>query len=275
MAVTTALLFGVVPAFRAGRVEPSEALKEHGRTVAGERTRMLGQPLVVLQVALSLVLVVGAGLFLRTFAKLATIDLGFDRDPLLIVNLDLQRGGVAPDERLGIAQRFEAAARTVPGVARAALSNLTPVSGYGWNDGIEVPGGRRYSEREMIVWFNAVSPGYFATYGTALLVGRDFAATDRDGAPLVAIVNQAFAEKFIDPEPVKALGRTIRLTQRPRRRTESVLPHRRSRGERRVPWPARWHAADDIPAAGAGRFEGLAELKFSRCDRTQGVRHYS
>ena len=106
MAVTTALLFGVVPAFRAGRVEPSEALKEHGRTVAGERTRMLGQPLVVLQVALSLVLVVGAGLFLRTFAKLATIDLGFDRDPLLIVKLDLQRGGVAPDERLGIAQRL-------------------------------------------------------------------------------------------------------------------------------------------------------------------------
>ena len=214
VAVATALLFGVVPALRAGRVQPIEAMKEQGRTVAGERTRMLGQPLVVLQVALSLVLVVGAGLFLRTFATLATIDLGFDRDPLLIVKLDLQRGGVAPDERLGIAQRFESAARTVPGVARAALSNLTPVSGMGWNDGIEVPGGRRYSEREMVVWFNAVSPGYFTTYGTALLVGRDFAPTDRDGAPPVAIVNQAFAEKFIAPEPVKALDRTIRLAQR-------------------------------------------------------------
>jgi putative ABC transport system permease protein len=221
--ITTALLFGVVPAFRAGRVEPSEALKEHGRTVAGERTRMLGQPLVVLQVALSLVLVVGAGLFLRTFAKLATMDLGFDRDPLLIVRLDLQRGGIAPGERLEIAQRSEAAARAEPGVARAALSTLTPVSGMGWNGGIEVPGGRRYSEREMIVWFNAISPGYFATYGTALLVGRDFAATDREGAPPVAIVNQAFVEKYIGGEPTKALGRTV-LSREPDHRDAKPVP---------------------------------------------------
>jgi putative ABC transport system permease protein len=215
VAVTTALLFGVVPAFRAGRVEPSEALKEHGRTVAGERTRMLGQPLVVLQVALSLVLVVGAGLFLRTFANLAAVNLGFDRDPLLIVGLDLQRGGIAQSDRLGLVQRLEATARRVPGVSRATLSNLTPVSGRGWNNGIEVPGGRRYSEREMTVMFNGVSPGYFATYGTTLLAGRDFAATDREGAPLAAIVNQAFAAKFIGPEPQKVLGRTIRLARPP------------------------------------------------------------
>jgi predicted permease len=174
---------------------------------------MLGQPLVVLQVALSLVLVVGAGLFLRTFVKLATIDLGFDRDPLLIVRLDLQRGGVAPDERLGIEQRAQAAAGSVPGVAQAAISNLTPVSGMGWNGGIEVPGGPRYSQHDMIVWFNAVTPGYFATYGTTLLVGRDFAATDREGAPPVAIVNQAFLEKYIGGEPAKALGRTVLLRE--------------------------------------------------------------
>ena len=212
VAVATALLFGVVPAFRAGRVQPSEALKEQGRTVAGERTRMLGQPLVVLQVALSLVLVVGAGLFVRTFARLATIDLGFDRDPLLIVNLELQRGGVAAEDRLRIAQRFEEAARTVPGVARAALSNLTPVSGMGWNDGIEVEGGRRYSEREMVVWFNGIGPGYFSTYGTALLVGRDFATTDTKGTPGVAIVNRAFADKYIGSEIADALGRTVKLS---------------------------------------------------------------
>ena len=218
VAVATALLFGVVPAFRAGRVQPSEALKEQGRTVAGERTRMLGQPLVVLQVALSLVLVVGAGLFVRTFARLATIDLGFDRDPLLIVNLELQRGGVAAEERLRIAQRFEEAARTVPGVARAALSNLTPVSGMGWNDGIEVEGGRRYSEREMVVWFNGIGPGYFSTYGTALLVGRDFATTDTKGTPGVAIVNRAFVDKYIGGEIADAIGRTVKLSG-PGRRT--------------------------------------------------------
>ncbi len=214
VAVMTALLFGVVPAFRAGRVQPSEALKEQGRTVAGERTRMLGQPLVVLQVALSLVLVVGAGLFVRTFARLATIDLGFERDPLLIVNLELQRGGVMAEDRLRVAQRFEEAARTVPGVAGVALSNLTPVSGMGWNDGIEVERGRRYSEREMVVWFNGISPGYFSTYGTALLVGRDFAATDTKAAPAVAIVNRAFSDKYIGRNLADALGRTVKLSGR-------------------------------------------------------------
>ena len=155
---------------------------------------------------------VGAGLFVRTFARLATIDLGFDRDPLLIVNLELQRGGVAAEDRLRIAQRFEEAARTVPGVARAALSNLTPVSGMGWNDGIEVEGGRRYSEREMVVWFNGIGPGYFSTYGTALLVGRDFATTDTKGTPRVAIVNRAFADKYIGSEIADALGRTVKLS---------------------------------------------------------------
>jgi putative ABC transport system permease protein len=214
VAVATALLFGVVPAFRAGRVEPSEVLKEQARTFAGERTRMLGQPLVVLQVALSLVLVVGAGLFLRTFTTLANLDLGFDRDALLIVNLDLQRGGVAPDQRLGLAQRLEEAARTLPGTASAALSSLTPVSGRGWNDRIDVPGGRRLSEREMIVWFNGVTPGYFATYGTTLLVGRDVAPTDREGAPPVCVVNQAFVDKFIGGAIARALGRTVQYGER-------------------------------------------------------------
>jgi predicted permease len=170
---------------------------------------MLGQPLVVLQVALSLVLVVGAGLFLRTFATLATIDLGFDRNPLLIVGLDLQRGGVAPDQRFQLAQRFQEAARSVPGVGHAALSNLTPASGMGWNDAIEVPGGRRLSEREMVVWFNAISPGYFATYGTTLLVGRDFASADREGAPLVCVVNEAFVDKYLGGKIADALDRTV------------------------------------------------------------------
>ena len=99
VAITTALLFGMVPAFRAGRVEPNDALKEQSRTVSGERHRMLGQPLVVVQVALSLVLVVAAGLFLRSFAALAMQKVGFDREALLVVNLDVQTSGVESAER--------------------------------------------------------------------------------------------------------------------------------------------------------------------------------
>jgi putative ABC transport system permease protein len=208
VAIGTALLFGVVPAIRAGRVEPNVALKEQSRTVAGERHRMLGQPLVVLQVALSLVLVVAAGLFLRTFATLAQLDLGFDRNPLLIVNVDLQRSGVPSEKRLALEQRLEAAARSVPGVTHAGLSAIAPVSGMGWNDAIEVPDGPPVSERERTVWFNGISPGWFATYGTTILAGRDFTESDRDGAPLVGIVNTVFVEKFMGG--TKQLGRVVR-----------------------------------------------------------------
>ena len=92
-AVGTALLFGVVPAFRAGQVEPNEALKDGSRTLAGTRTRTLGQPLVVVQVALSLVLIVAAGLFLRTFASLTQQRIGYDTERLLLVSVDPQKSG--------------------------------------------------------------------------------------------------------------------------------------------------------------------------------------
>ena len=208
MAIATALLFGMVPAFRAGRVEPNETLKEQSRTFGGERHRMLGQPLVVAQVALSLVLVVAAGLFLRSFAALATQDLGFDREALLVVNVDAQKAGIESAGRPRLFEDVLASVTQVPGVARAALSALPPMSGMGWNDFIEVPGGTKVNQRDSIVWFNAVTPGWFATYGTRLVSGRDFTAADRKGAPEVVIANQAFVRKFL--RGANPLGRTVR-----------------------------------------------------------------
>jgi hypothetical protein len=125
VAIATALLFGMVPAFRAGRVEPNDALKEQSRTVSGER-RMLGQPLVVVQVALSLVLVVAAGLFLRSFAALAMQNVGFDRDALLVVNLDVLKSGVEPPDRPRLLEQVLAATAQVPGVARAGSPPSRP-----------------------------------------------------------------------------------------------------------------------------------------------------
>jgi putative ABC transport system permease protein len=207
IAVSTALLFGMVPALRAGRVDPNDALKEQTRTVSAER-RMLGQPLVVVQVALSLVLVVAAGLFLRSFAALATQNLGFDRDALLIVYVDVQKTGVESADRPGLLEQVLASVAKVPGVARAGLSGVPPMSGFGWNNYVEVPGGTKLDQRESIVWFNGVTPGWFATYGTTLVSGRDFSSADRKGAPGVVIVNQAFVRKFLpDANP---LGRVVR-----------------------------------------------------------------
>jgi putative ABC transport system permease protein len=209
-AVATALLFGVVPAFRAGQVEPNEALKDGSRTVAGTRTRALGQPLVVVQVALSLVLVVAAGLFLRTFASLTQQRLGYDTERLLLVSVDPQKSGVDESRRAALYEQMRAAAATVPGVSSAALSAVPPMSGMGWNNTIEAAGEPAPPAKDRTVWFNGVSPGWFATYGVKVVAGRAFNTADREGAPPVAIVNQALAKLFFPGK--NPIGRTIRQT---------------------------------------------------------------
>jgi predicted permease len=212
--LATALLFGVAPVLRLGRLSPHEAIKQQGRTTAGEGPGALGGPLVVAQVALSLVLVFAAGLFMRTFAGLTGKDLGLERDAILLVSLDTQRSAAKPGERPWLFDRVREAAAAVPGVARAAVSVVAPVSGMGWNDGFAIEGsGVQLSDKDRLAWANAVTPEFFATYGTPLLAGRDFDQRDRRGAPLVAIVNQAFARRFGGSENV--LGRVLVREGRP------------------------------------------------------------
>jgi putative ABC transport system permease protein len=213
VAVVTALLFGTVPALRARTLAPIEAIKEQGRGMAGTGRRFLANPLIVAQIALSLVLVVGAGLFMRTFTALAAKDLGFDPDPVLLVNLDVSTSAL-PQEQWGpLYERLREAAAAVPGVKSAAVSPLTPVSGMGWNDAFEFPDQPALPERERLAYLNAVSPGWFATYGARLVKGRDFTDADRAGGRHVAIVNEAFIRKFWrgkDP-----LGRLLQQSGRP------------------------------------------------------------
>lgn len=196
LAVATAVIFGTAPALNGARAEPIEALRSQGRGLAGEGRRALSNPLVVVQVALTLVLLMAAGLFLRTFAELANLKLGFDADPVLVVRIDAQRSAVEPAGRALLFERVREAVSSVPGVARAAGSAITPVSGSGWNNLLEFPDGPPLSERERIVNLNLLSPGWFATYGTKILAGRDFDARDVQGGTPVAIVNQAFAKKY-------------------------------------------------------------------------------
>jgi predicted permease len=206
--VVTALLFGTAPAFRASRVQATEALKEDGRSLLGRRHTRVADALVVAQVALSLALVVAAGLFVGTFSALATRNVGFDRGPLLVVDVDANDAGVQPAESPEVVERMRQAAATVPGVARAAASTVTPLGGDVSLRRIDVPGRSSIPESERWVYANFVSPDWFATYGTRLLAGREF--THRDGAdlPAAAIVNETFARRFLgDGSP---LGRLIR-----------------------------------------------------------------
>ena len=208
VAVATAVLFGLAPALRASRVRPNEALKEQGRGLSTERRFGLGSVLVVTQVALSLVLLVAAGLFMRTFASLANLDIGFERDGVLVVNVNARRVPVEPADRAAFYERLRQAAAGVSGVSSASVSAVTPVSGSSWAFLVEIPGAPPQPERERVAYVNLVSPQFFQTLGTRLIAGRDFSAGDRRGAPDVAIVNEAFARKFFNRE--NPVGRILK-----------------------------------------------------------------
>ena len=205
----TALLFGMAPAFRATDVAPMSALKGHGRYASGTRRAGLASGLLIGQIALTVVLVVTAGLFVRTFTSLATLHLGFDRDRVLLVNVNSQRAGVDLTERMPLYERARDAVRGLPGVADVALSTVTPVSGGGIVPRIEVSGGVAVAPtfRNSNSFANLISPGWFSTFGTPVTAGRDFNDRDRTGSPPVTIVNEALVRKFLNG--ANPLGHTV------------------------------------------------------------------
>jgi predicted permease len=208
--LATTLFFGLAPAAGFEGLTPNDALKEQGRSVAGDRRLSARNLLVVVQIALSLVLVVGAGLFVRTFYSLATTPLGFSPDGLLLVNLDTQRSGVAPADRLALINRAANAIAAVPGVVQVSPSYTTPLSNRGWNNAVMVPSNPALAPRERLTFHNAVSPEWFATYGMRLLAGRTFSKDDVKGSERVAIVNETFVRRFIRDE--SPIGHRVELS---------------------------------------------------------------
>ena len=185
MTMLTAILFGTGPAFRASRAAPIDALRDRGRGAsAGARSGGL----VILQVALSLVLLVAAGLFVSTFKHLATLPLGFDAGRILVVDVDTARAHQDPASRLDYYQQVVDAMRTVPGVASAAASTITPFSPATKSPLFADP--RRVHE-------HVVSPEFFATYGQVIRAGRDFDQRDSAQAPRVAIVTESYVQRFL------------------------------------------------------------------------------
>jgi predicted permease len=204
----TGLVFGVAPAFRGTRLTPADALRDHSRgVVSGGGRFQLGHALVALQVALSFVLVFGSTLFVRTLVSLTSQEMGFESSRVLVGNVDLRPTGATPDARLALFTQVRDALNAVPGVEAAANSFVTPVSGSTWNLAISVPGYNANDRRGVL--FNGVSPGYFKALGTPLLAGRDIADSDRQGAPGVVVVNEAFAKKYFSGE--NPVGRTFTI----------------------------------------------------------------
>ena len=199
----------IAPAWRATRVSPQSAMKENSRTATQGRTSFsAGNWLVMLQVALSLVLVAGAGLLVGTFRNLETLDAGFDRNHVLLMTADL-RNTIYPKERRAQAYREIAdRLRAAPGVHTVSTSSLVPVSGGTWTEGIHVDGYAPPRPEDSSVFFNQVSSGYFETIGTALLAGRDFNDHDTPKSRPVGIVNESFARKFFGG--ANAIGKVFR-----------------------------------------------------------------
>jgi len=206
VALSACILFGLAPAIRATATPPGIAMKAGSRTLTDGRERfVIRRALVVLQVALSLVLVVGALLFVRTLRNLTQMDPGFRQDGVLVANLDYRKAGIDPAAMAALDRRLLERLRAMPGVDAAAQVASTPVSGNFWNESVIVGG----QQQEGNVNFNSVSPGYFQTFATPLVAGRDFSDHDTVQSGKVAIVNESFAKKYFAGR--QAIGQSFQV----------------------------------------------------------------
>ncbi len=214
IAVLTGVLFGLAPAFRAASAAPNQILKESGGAASSGWSRFsLNKALVAVQIGLSLALLVGAGLFLGTLHNLLAVDAGFNRRNLLIVSATLPAASIQKELRVPLYKEIVESLRRIPGVSSAAISKLVPIGRGGWNDVVIPQGYRRNSDPDdTLVFFNEVSPGYFETMQTPILMGRDFSDRDDLHAPKVMVVSETTARHFWGA--ANPIGKTIALDHR-------------------------------------------------------------
>jgi putative ABC transport system permease protein len=209
LAVLTCVLFGLLPAIRATYLSPASAMRSGGRSVTAARGRFsIRRALVATQVALSVVLLFGALLFVRSLHNLLTVDAGFRPDGILSVRVDFSKAQYPPDRRLAVYRELSNRFSALPGVISAAQVSFTPVSGGTWNNLIG-PDNSPAVGSGKLSFFNEAGPGYFRTMGTPMLAGREFDSRDTPSSPKVAIVNEMFARKFFDG--ANPVGRTFHV----------------------------------------------------------------
>ena len=209
VSLVASFLFGLSPAWQAARVDLNEALKQSGRTVAGSAGR-LRNALVVLQVALSFALAVGAGLLVRSFLTLTSVDLGFRTQSMLVMYVHDPAHTL--DDFLRAGRFLESAVeqlKQIPGVTAAAAAMGVPTGQYGSNGKYAIDGQDFLARNDNPAQanFSLAGPGYFSTMGIPLLSGRDFNAADRYERPFVAIISESLARRsFPGRDPI---GHTI------------------------------------------------------------------
>ncbi|HEY2460253.1 MAG TPA: ABC transporter permease [Candidatus Acidoferrum sp.] len=208
MAIITCLVFSLAPAFRSSHVDPGIALKMGSRgTTSGREQFSFQRTLVVSQIAVSLVLMVGALLFVHSFLNLVSVDPGLRQKGIVITQVNLRRLHLPPERFEQVGQDVLAQIRSLPQVDSAATATIIPLTGNTWTLGVHIGNA---DDTSMFTW---ASPEYFTTMGIPLLSGRDFSPQDTVNSPRVAIVNETFVRRFFGGENPE--GKVIRTKPEP------------------------------------------------------------
>jgi predicted permease len=208
VAALTAIVFGTIPAFRGTKADPINALKSGARGVVGSRERFSVQRLmVVTQIAVSMVLLVGALLFVRSYRNLVTMDPGMRKSGVTIAYIGFPGLKIKPENLAEFKRQFVDEVRALPGVENAAESTWTPLGQSTWSHEIRV--GTKEGDSRFIY----AGPTFFATMGIPLLTGRNFTEADTNSAPLVLIVNQAFIRRYLGSTP--PIGQPVHVMPEP------------------------------------------------------------
>ena len=207
VSILAGILFGLVPAIQASRANLSSTMKEKNRLRGGFMRLNPSSLMVVLQVALSMVLLTGGGLFARSLMKLQGEDLGFDRNNVLLVGIDPRLAGYKPTELAALYQQVIERLSTLPQVRNVSVATYAPLSGTRRSSSIKISGYTPQKDEEMVTQDILTGPKYAETLGVPLLRGREIDERDTPSARRVAVVNQTFADRYFkDQNPV---GRTF------------------------------------------------------------------
>jgi predicted permease len=199
VSLATGVLFGIVPAWQATRTDVNTALKDTSHATANRHRMWLGKGLVVFQIALSTILLIGAGLFVRTLVNLSRTPLGFRADHILLFRLNPPRTGHNEGQMVALYRQLEEKLAAIPGVRSVAMSNIA-IIGDGHSGATFHVSGTPLPKEEVRVQTNKVGLDFFQTMGISILGGRGFDAHDTPTSPKVAVVNRALARQFFPNE---------------------------------------------------------------------------
>jgi predicted permease len=197
LSIGTGLLFGIFPALHGTRPDLAATLKGQAGQPAGSRAAArFRNALVTAQIALSMSLLVSAGLFLKSLTNVSRVDLGLQTEAITAFAISPELNGYTPQQSQALFARVEEEVRALPGVTGVAASMVPLLSGNNWGNSVSVEGFEAGPDTDRGAMLNEVGPGFFRTLGIPMLSGREFTPSDAAGAPRVAIVNEAFAKKF-------------------------------------------------------------------------------